>query len=215
MEDLAEEEEVGMSTDLSEKGLETLIVDYMTSSEGGWLAGDPKDYEREYAVDLVQLTAFLRATQPDTADALDLDHDGPTRRKFLARLQGEITKRGVIDVLRKGIKHGAHDLDLFYGTPSPGNAAASERLRRQPLQRHPPASLQPRRDPARPRPGLFINGLPVATFELKNSITKQTAEDAVEQYKRDRDPAGAAVPVRPVHGRTSPWTTKWCASAPS
>ena len=42
-----------MSTDLSEKGLETLIVDHMTSSEGGWLAGDPKDYEREYAVDLV------------------------------------------------------------------------------------------------------------------------------------------------------------------
>jgi len=36
--------------------------------------------------------------------------------------------------------------------------------------------------------GLFINGLPVATFELKNSPTKQTVEDAVEQYKRDRDP---------------------------
>ena len=35
---------------------------------------------------------------------------------------------------------------------------------------------------------LFINGLPVATFELKNSLTKQTVEDAVEQYKRDRDP---------------------------
>ena len=36
--------------------------------------------------------------------------------------------------------------------------------------------------------GLFINGLPVATFELKNSLTKQTVEDAVEQYKRDRAP---------------------------
>ncbi len=36
--------------------------------------------------------------------------------------------------------------------------------------------------------GLFINGLPVATFELKNSLTKQTVEDAVQQYKRDRDP---------------------------
>ena len=36
--------------------------------------------------------------------------------------------------------------------------------------------------------GLFINGLPIATFELKNSLTKQTVEDAVEQYKRDRDP---------------------------
>src|SRR5262245_51465425 len=116
-----------MSTDLSEKGLKTLIVDHMISTKGGWLAGDPNDYEREYAVDLAQLSGFLRATQPDTADALDLDHDGPTRRKFLARLQGEVTKRGVIDVLRKGIKHGAHELDLFYGTPSAGNLPAIER----------------------------------------------------------------------------------------
>jgi len=36
--------------------------------------------------------------------------------------------------------------------------------------------------------GLFINGLPIATFELKNSLTKQTVEDAIEQYRRDRDP---------------------------
>jgi type I restriction enzyme, R subunit len=177
-----------MSTDLSEKSLETLIVDHMTSDEGGWLAGDPKDYEREYAIDLMQLTAFLRATQPDTADALDLDHDGPTRRRFLARLQGEVAKRGVIDVLRKGIKHGAHDLDLFYGTPSAGNLPAIERsaANRFSVTRQ----LRYSRDETQLALdlGLFINGLPVATFELKNNITKQTAEDAVEQYKRDRDP---------------------------
>ena len=177
-----------MSTDLSEKALETLIIDHMTSSEGGWLAGDPKDYEREYAVDLVQLSGFLRATQPNTVEAFDLDHDSPTRRKFLARLQGEITKRGVIDVLRKGIKHGAHELDLFYGTPSAGNLPAIERYaaNRFSITRQ----LRYSRDETQLALdlGLFINGLPIATFELKNNITKQTAEDAVEQYKRDRDP---------------------------
>ena len=47
--------------------------------------------------------------------------DGITQRKFLARLQGEVFKRGTIDVLRNGLKHGPHHLDLFYGTPSPGN----------------------------------------------------------------------------------------------
>lgn len=46
-----------------------------------------------------------------------LSEDGPTRRRFLARLQGEIAKRGSIDVLRHGIDHGPHHLDLFYGTP--------------------------------------------------------------------------------------------------
>ena len=68
----------------------------------------------------------MRETQPDVVDALDLEQDGPTRRKFLARLQGEITKRGTIDVLRHGLKHGPHHLDLFYGTPSPGNLKAAE-----------------------------------------------------------------------------------------
>jgi type I restriction enzyme R subunit len=82
-----------VSSDLSEKALESLIVDYLTTESGSWLAGDPKDYDREYAVDLAQLSAFLKATQPKVADALDLDHDSPTRQKFLARLQGEITKR--------------------------------------------------------------------------------------------------------------------------
>ena len=46
-----------MTTDTSEKGLETLIIDAMTGS--GWLAGDPEDYDREYCVDLTQLSAFL------------------------------------------------------------------------------------------------------------------------------------------------------------
>ena len=179
-----------MSTDMSEKGLETLIVGHMTSAGGGWLAGDPKDYEREYAVDLAQLGAFLLMTQPETADALDLGHDSATRRKFLARLQGEVAKRGVIDVLRNGIKHGPHQLDLFYGTPTPGNLSAIERnlANRFSVTRQ----LRYSRDETQLALdlGLFINGLPVATFELKNSLTKQTAEDAVEQYKRDRDARG-------------------------
>ncbi len=177
-----------MSTDLSEKALETLIVGHMTSPEGGWLAGDPLDYDREYAVDLAYLEAFLQATQPQTAEALDLDQDSPARRKFLARLQGEITKRGVVDVLRKGIKHGPYDLDLFYGTPTPGNQSAAQRYADNRFSvtrqlRYSRDETQLALDLA-----LFINGLPVATFELKNSLTKQTAEDAVEQYRRDRDP---------------------------
>jgi type I restriction enzyme R subunit len=94
----------------------------------------------------------------------------------------------VIDVLRRGVKHGPHELTLFYGTPSPGNdkAAALYAENRFSVTRQ----LQYSRDETRRALDLclFINGLPVATFELKNSLTKQTAEDAVEQYRRDRDP---------------------------
>src|SRR5665648_497820 len=198
-----------MTTDTSERGLERLICTALTGSPcdpggadagaadavheqpatygAGWICGSPDDYDREYCVDLAQLAAFLGETQSDAAESLALDEDGPTRRKFLARLQGEITKRGTIDVLRHGLKHGPHHLDLFYGTPSPGNPKAAERYGQNRFSvtrqlRYSRDETQLALDLA-----LFINGLPVATFELKNSLTKQTVADAVQQYQRDRD----------------------------
>ena len=194
-----------MITDTSEKGLERRICSVLTGgpcdvalgdgvgerpgSYGvGWICGDPGDYDRGYCLDLVQLSAFLRATQPDVAEKLDLGKDSPTRRSFLARLQGQITKRGTIDVIRRGVKHGPHNIDVFYGTPSAENAKAQAlyRLNRFSVTRQ----LRYSQDQTALSLDLclFINGLPIATFELKNSLTKQTVDDAVEQYKRDRNP---------------------------
>ena len=48
--------------------------------------------------------------------------------RFLAQLQGKIAKRGTVEVLRHGIQHGAHSLELFYGTLLPGNRQAAERF---------------------------------------------------------------------------------------
>ena len=195
-----------MTTDTSERGLERLIctalaghpceppaakavVEPRTGYGGvGWSGGSYLDYDREHCVDFVQLAAFLHDTQPETAEALALDDDGPTRRKFLARLQGEVAKRGTVEVLRHGIRHGAHDLDLFYGTPSPGNEQARDRFERNRFTvtrqlRYSRDETQRALDVA-----LFINGLPVVTFELKNNLTKQTVDDAVRQYRKDRNP---------------------------
>ncbi len=141
------------TTDTTEKGLETLIFQAMTGRTGlesaagafqevaptaaggtGWLAGWPRDFDRAHAIDTAQLFAFLNATQPEELKKLGIADYGNKSDiallKFLARVESELGKRGVIDVLRKGIKHGALDLCLF------------------------------------------INGLPIATFELKNSLTK-------------------------------------------
>ena len=195
-----------MTTDTSERGLERLICTALaghpcepptantvakppTGYGGvGWSGGSHLDYDREWCVDLAQLAAFLHDTQPEAAGALALDENGPTRRKFLARLQGEIAKRGTVEVLRHGVRHGAHDLDLFYGTPSPGNEQARDRFERNRFTvtrqlRYSRNETQRALDIA-----LFINGLPVVTFELKNNLTKQTVDDAVQQYRKDRDP---------------------------
>ena len=199
------------ATDTSEKGLETLIMRHLTGVDGlassvasglaepapayggtGWFAGNSAAYDREFAVDTAQLFTFLRATQPDEFAKLGIgnidDSTNMARQKFLARLQGEITRRGVIDVLRKGIKHGPLSFELFYGTPSATNtkAVARHASNRFSITRQ----LHYSRDHSKRSLDLcaFINGLPVITFELKNNLTKQTVDDAVEQYKRDRDP---------------------------
>jgi type I restriction enzyme R subunit len=173
-------------TDTSERGLESLIVESLTT-EAAYVQGNPSDYDREHAVDLPKLFTFLKATQPLIVERLGIGEDSPNRQKFLNRLQGEIAKRGVIDVLRTGVDHLSAKVQLFYGTPSPENTKATEQyaanifsITRQ--LRYSNDETQLALDVC-----LFINGSPIATFELKNRLTKQTVEDAVQQYKRDRD----------------------------
>ncbi len=198
------------TTDISERGLETLIMRHMTGSDGlsvtpgmvaelpppyggiGYYAGCPDDFDRAHALDVPQLFAFLRVTQPEAFKKLAMaDENDPrdiNRLKFLNRLSGEIGKRGIIDALRKGVDHGPVHFHLFFGTPSPGNTKA-EKLH---AQNRFSVTRQLAYSPDETRRALdlalFINGLPIATFELKNSLTKQTVQDAIEQYKRDRAP---------------------------
>ncbi|MBF0180957.1 MAG: type I restriction endonuclease subunit R [Magnetococcales bacterium] len=176
-----------MSTDTSEKGLEALITRSLID-EAGYVPGDSKDFDKDHAVDLAKLLAFLQATQPDAFDMLGLADEGPKRFQFLTRLQKEIDKRGIIDVLRRGIKHGPASVELFYGTPSPGNAKAIALFAANLFSVT--RQLHYSKDATRLALdlALFLNGLPIATFELKNSLTKQTVADAIQQYKLDRDP---------------------------
>ncbi len=194
-----------MSTDTTEKGLEDLIVKAMTGHAtlpaqvgaaeepvayggAGWMLGRSQDYAKDYAIDLVQFCAFLENTQPALAKALDLAHDSTVRHAFLSRVQGEITKRGIIDVLRKGITHQQHSVTTFFATPSEGNTKAQALFAKNRFT----VTRQLQYSKENPHLALdlclFINGLPVITLELKNNLTKQTTADAVVQYKQDRDP---------------------------
>jgi type I restriction enzyme R subunit len=199
-----------MTTDTSEKGLELLIVRSLTgfSDEqilkkpvagvaeapaayggAGYELGRSEDYDRDHAVDCAKLLTFLQSTQPTAFYQLGLATDGPGRLQFLNRLQGEIAKRGIVDVLRSGIAHNAvARIDLFYGIPSAGNIKAREQWDTNTFSVT--RQLRYSKDETKLALDLvlFINGLPITTFELKNRLTKQTVDDAVQQYKRDRDP---------------------------
>lgn len=192
-------------TDTSEKELERLIVRHLAGisedppvsthtvqnaaavyAPGGYVLGRASDYNRDVALDTVQLLAFLQATQPKVVEALELAAEGIKRTQFLHRLQGEITKRGVVDVLRKGVSHGPVTVDLYKLLPTPGNASATDAFDKNIFS----VTRQVRysNDSGNELDlVIFINGLPVLTFELKNSLTKQTVADAIVQYQTTRN----------------------------
>lgn len=175
------------ATNTRESGLESLIVDWLVD-QNGYEQGSNADYNRDYAIDETRLFRFLSATQPDEMEKLGVFKSDLKKAQFLNRLRGEIAKRGIIDVLRNGIKVYPADLVMFYLTPSEKNIKAKALFEQNIFSVT--RQLQYSKDATRLALDLciFINGLPVITCELKNQLTKQNVDDAVYQYKTDRDP---------------------------
>lgn len=174
-------------TNTKENGLEILIVKWLVN-QNGYEEGTNADYNKEYAIDEMRLFRFLQDTQPAQMEKVGVFHSDQKKRQFLNRLQGELAKRGIIDVLRNGIKVYPVDLIMFYLTPTEGNGKAKEMFEKNIFS----VTRQLRYSMDAGKLALdmciFINGLPVITFELKNQLTKQNVDDAVQQYKDDRDP---------------------------
>jgi len=176
-----------MPTNIRESGLESLIVDWLVT-QNGYEQGASEDYNKDYAIDEARLFRFLEDTQPEQVDLLGIKQSRMKYNQFLARLTGEIAKRGVIDVLRRGVKIYPASLVMFYMTPSEKNPSAKVNFGKNIFSVT--RQLQYSKDNTRLALDMciFINGLPVITCELKNQLTKQDVEDAVYQYKTDRDP---------------------------
>jgi len=157
----------------------------------GWHRGSTHDYRPDLGLDVVQLFAFIQATQP-TAWAKLLGYyggeDATARAKFAQHLAEAIDQRGPLDVLRHGLKDHGVLVALAYFAPastlSPElvDLHAANRLsvtRQLPYS----AITHDELDLA-----LFVNGIPTATAELKNPLTGQDVEHAKRQYREDRSP---------------------------
>nr|WP_303664910.1 type I restriction endonuclease subunit R [Ruminococcus bromii] len=173
-------------TNTKENGLESLIVKWLVE-QNGYEEGSNADYNKEYAVDETRLFRFLQDAQPKEMDKLGVFTSDTKKRQFLNRLSGEIAKRGIIDVLRNGVKVYPADLIMFYLTPTENNEQA--RIMYEKNIFSVTRQLRYSQDAGKLALDvcLFINGLPVITMELKNQLTKQNTENAVRQYKKDRD----------------------------
>jgi type I restriction enzyme R subunit len=173
-----------MKTDTSEKGLEALIESHLCSEQVKYEKAFSTDYDRSLCINKKQLFRFLEATQPEKLETLKKRGED----KFLKRLSNQIRKRGIIDVLRKGVK----DLDLtvylYYKKPtSQLNKRAIARYEQNIFavcrQLYFSNSNSKSLDMV-----IFLNGLPIITMELKNHFTGQNVKNAINQYQTDRDP---------------------------
>ena len=174
-------------TNTKESGLESLIVKWLVE-QNDYEQGTNAEYNRDYAVDDTRLFRFLQDTQPNSLEKLGVFKSEMKKKQFLNRLQGEIAKRGIIDVLRNGVKVYPVSLIMFYLTPTENNVKAKEMYEKNIFSVT--RQLMYSNDSTRLALDMcvFINGLPVITVELKNQLTKQDVDDAVNQYKTDRDP---------------------------
>lgn len=174
-------------TNTSESGLESLIVKWLVE-HNSYEQGHSHDFNVEYAVDTVRLFRFLKDTQPDAVKKLQLETSPQKTAQFLARVRDEITKRGIVDVLRKGIKAYPASLIMFYMTPSVNNPAAAALYAKNIFSVTRQLHFSPDATKLSLDLCIFVNGLPVITFELKNQLTKQNVDDAVYQYQYARSP---------------------------
>ena len=175
-----------MPTNVSEKQLETILVDYLREVHQ-YEQGVSEDYSKDYALDTARVKRFLMATQKKKVDNTACFASEVSERKFFTELSKQLANRGVTDVLRKGFRYISELFDMYYPLPSELNPTAQELYKKNIFcvtrQLFYSKENQNSIDVM-----ISLNGLPLMTIELKNHYTGQTIENAVRQYQTDRDP---------------------------
>jgi type I restriction enzyme R subunit len=180
-----------MPEHVKEHQFESDIVEWLTTF-GGYTSGADSHYDKKAGVDTAELFAFLGATQGDKWNSfVDTRYGGDVSKaqeRFLARLVSELDQRGTIGVLRAGVKDQGVTFAMAYFKPASGmNPKLADVYAKNRLtvtrQLHYSMSNSNSLDL-----GLFVNGVPVATAELKSPVNGQTVDYAIGQYETDRDP---------------------------
>ncbi len=207
-----------------EHALEDEVTQYLVHNGGyqgvKWANREPRDFDPGTGLDSKDLFDFVESTQPDEWAQLVKLHGGrdQARRAFIERLTGALDRRGAVDVLRHGIVDLGVTVRLAFFKPAHG-------LTEQLVKRYEANRLTVTRQLAYEKDSnktvdlaFFVNGIPVATSELKNKLTGQAIENAIDQYRRDRDPNNLTLSKRAaVHFAVDPdsvaMTTKLAGAA--
>ena len=178
---------VGKHTESAfEEAIERHLLDH------GWHEGQASSYRVDLGFDSYELVTFIHASQPSAWDEL-VEHQGSTdaaQSALYKRVADEIDARGTLDVLRNGVEVHWISFDLAYWqpahhvTPELWDLYALNRCTVTRQVHHSESNTHDSVDVM-----LLLNGIPVATAELKNQITGQGVQQAKTQYENDRNPA--------------------------
>ena len=176
-----------MSSQTNERAFEAYVEEILLT-RGGWQSGSNAEWDKERALFPAQVFAFLQDTQSKLWAEMQTLHGAGLEALLLTTLVKELDTKGSLHVLRHGFKFYGKTFRLAYFKPAhDANYDMLEQFNRNRL-------TVTRQVPCHPGDNrtldmvLAVNGLPVATIELKNPGTGQNWRHAVRQYKEDRDP---------------------------
>lgn len=174
-----------MATDISEKGFEKIIVDWIVEKNFFEL-GKNEDFNKNYAFDDGRLFRYLENTQPQLVKEFHLNESEIERKKFLDKLDSNLSDDGIISIFRNGFKYRHGFFELYQNTPSEGNETAAEMYAKNIFSVTRQLHYTPKNNNSLDIV-IFLNGLPLITIELKNNFTRQNVHDAIHQYMTDRN----------------------------
>lgn len=170
----------------NESAFETVLTETLLSD--GYQAISPDTFDHEHAIFPDQVISFIRTTQQKAWGKLEVLHGEKTGERVLHDLCKWMDTHGSLATLRHGFKcygrtlrvaffKAAHGLNPELEVRYAANCIGVTRQLHYSLKSEKSLDLV-----------LSVNGIPVATLELKNPLTGQTVEHAMHQYRRDRDP---------------------------
>jgi type I restriction enzyme, R subunit len=152
----------------------------------GYHQGNATDYDPETALFTSEVINFIQTTQPKQWQKFSSTSPSDADKILITSLTKELKSRGMLDVLRNGFKCYGKTFQVAYFQPNTGmnpDTLALYQQNRLTLTRQ--VKIKTGRIPDIL---LSINGLPIASIELKNPMTGQTYQNAIHQYKVERDP---------------------------
>ncbi len=167
-----------------EEAIESWLVE-----QAGYEKADNHQFDAKLALDTDTLLAFIKQTQPETWDKLAASYGGNVETSVVKRIAAECDSRGLLDVVRNGVRDRGQTIHLAWFKPATGLNPDTERHYQQnrlTVMRQVYYDLDSKNSIDML---LSLNGLPIATVELKNAFTGQRSINAIRQYLKDRVPS--------------------------